>query len=712
MLNFEELNAQYADLWQRMQVRPERVEAINEIAKRLIGSKPRYQKVSEATGVPWFVLAVLHARETDGDFAKHLHNGDPLTARTINVPAGRPASGTPPFTWEESAIDALTIEPHALHLVKKWTIERTCFEIEKYDGFGYRIHHPQTKSPYLWSFSNIYERGKYLADGRFDPSAIDDHSGIMPLLQQMMKTDASIQFGAPAEAVAQTASALASGSTGDQVRELQTALGHLNFPVGNVDGIFGPRTSAAVLAFQSTRGLEATGAADSATQQALGLVPAPQERAAAIQESLRTLVEVLAAKGAPVAPAVPSSPAAPSDNVATVTIPLQISVSLAGLEKRIPIAVPPVTSPGAALPLPSPTPTPPSAVPGAPFPPLGGLGPPLPIDRGKRTVDLLFATTRKPELGSSGMFSGERNENLITYGTASVHVPGTHTPGNIELPKKVRLFSIVLYSQPRDRAVHFVIEGIAIMPADQWAARAASYEADEALVFVHGFNTSFEEAVYRNAQIVWDIKFKALPILFSWPSRGAVVDYKYDLDSALQSRFAFLEVLRVLQRRTNIKRFHVLAHSMGNVVVLEALASKSRSKGRDVAELIMAAPDLEHLHFKTLTTRVRAKRMTLYASALDKALAMSKWIAGNIPRAGDLMADGRPLVTPGIQSIDATAVGEELFGFNHSIFATTKSIMNDVALVLKNSGPPHERLAAEILEVPEGANSPDYWKYV
>ncbi len=301
--NFEALKSEYAELWRTMQVRPERADAVDRIARKLIGSKPRYDRVAQATGVPWAMIAVLHQRESDADFATHLHNGDPLTERTHHVPAGRPAHGNPPFSWEDSAVDALTMPDHALHLVKEWTIERASYEIEKYNGFGYRNNHPDVKSPYLWSFSTHYQRGKFVADGRFDADAVDQQCGTMPMLQRMMALDSSIRFGSEA-APSVDAVTLTIGSTGERVRALQSALAQLSLEVGEIDGEYGPITADAVRAFQGAHGLPATGVADQATLTALdgalkGGVPAGGLTAPDI---LRALIGALVSASRPSTP--------------------------------------------------------------------------------------------------------------------------------------------------------------------------------------------------------------------------------------------------------------------------------------------------------------------------------------------------------------------------------------------------------------------------
>jgi lysozyme family protein len=187
---FESLRADYAADWQRMVIKDSKRETVEAIARKLIKYKPRYQAVADKAGIPWFFIAVLHQRESDADFTTHLDNGDPLSARTYHVPAGRPRTGRPPFTWEDSAVDALTMQ--GLDKIKDWPIERLAFECEGYNGWGYHSH--GVPSAYLWSFSNIYRSGKYVADGVWSSSAIDAQCGTMPMLLTMSMLDSSVRF--------------------------------------------------------------------------------------------------------------------------------------------------------------------------------------------------------------------------------------------------------------------------------------------------------------------------------------------------------------------------------------------------------------------------------------------------------------------------------------------------------------------------------------
>jgi lysozyme family protein len=176
------LRQEYEQLYATLEIKSDRVDDADNIINRILNHKAEYKTVERETGVPWFFIAAIHSLESSLNFNTHLHNGDPLTAKTVHVPAGRPP-GNPPFTWTESAIDAL--EYNGTANWNDWGVAGTCYSFEKYNGWGYRIHHPEVKSPYLWSFSNHYTKGKYVADGHFDPNAVSQQCGGMVLLKRM-----------------------------------------------------------------------------------------------------------------------------------------------------------------------------------------------------------------------------------------------------------------------------------------------------------------------------------------------------------------------------------------------------------------------------------------------------------------------------------------------------------------------------------------------
>lgn len=177
------LKQEYVDLYKNCQIRSERLATVDTTINSLLSNKRRYKAVEKRSNVPWYFIAILHSLESSLNFNTHLHNGDSLTARTVQVPAGRPPMGNPPFSWEESAIDAL--ESAKLTTWNNWSIEGNCYSFEKYNGWGYRMFHSEVKSPYLWSFSNQYTKGKYKSDGRFDPDLVSQQCGAIVLLKRM-----------------------------------------------------------------------------------------------------------------------------------------------------------------------------------------------------------------------------------------------------------------------------------------------------------------------------------------------------------------------------------------------------------------------------------------------------------------------------------------------------------------------------------------------
>ena len=180
---------EYRHLFDTLEVRGARAVEVDRLVDQALELKPRYGNIGAPLGVPWFFIAAVHLRESSFRVDRHLHNGDPLTGRTIQVPAGRPADGEPPYTFEHSASDALTMKK--LHTVQDWSLPRLLYQLERYNGFGYRTR--GLPSPYLWSFSHHYLRGKFVADSKFDPAAVDKQCGTATLLRRLAERQ-EIQF--------------------------------------------------------------------------------------------------------------------------------------------------------------------------------------------------------------------------------------------------------------------------------------------------------------------------------------------------------------------------------------------------------------------------------------------------------------------------------------------------------------------------------------
>lgn len=182
----EELAREYRELFAKAAIRPERAGEVEALAARIgaLSRWSRYLAVGCRTGVPAHVVGILHSLESGLSFAGHLHNGDPLGARTVHVPARRPASGKPPFIWEESAVDALC--GSGLDRWRDWSAAGVAYVLERYNGFGSRNRRPSVKSPYLWSGTTAYLSGKYLADHVWSATAVSRQCGGMALLRALL----------------------------------------------------------------------------------------------------------------------------------------------------------------------------------------------------------------------------------------------------------------------------------------------------------------------------------------------------------------------------------------------------------------------------------------------------------------------------------------------------------------------------------------------
>ena len=179
--------AEYVAYWKKMVVDAAKAQAVDQLARAILTDKARYRSIERVTGVPWYMVSVIHQRESDRDWDTYLGNGQSIHRVTTIVPKGRGPFGS----FEAGAIDAFDYD--GLSRIKSWPIERCAYECERFNGMGYRGH--GVPSAYLWSWSNIYRGGKYVSDGVWSSSARDAQCGTMPILQTLAKLDPSIQFG-------------------------------------------------------------------------------------------------------------------------------------------------------------------------------------------------------------------------------------------------------------------------------------------------------------------------------------------------------------------------------------------------------------------------------------------------------------------------------------------------------------------------------------
>ena len=237
------LKKNYEDLYTCMKIRPDKLADVDNIVDKIVKEKYRYQVVGKPLGIPWYMIGIIHNMECGQRFTQHLHNGDPLTGKTTKVPKGRPKIGQPPFSWEKSAIDALTCKN--LDNVNDWSLTGILHELERYNGWGYRLHHPSVNSPYLWSCSNHYTEGKYTHDGKWSNTAVSEQIGGAVLLQRMEERN-EITLSPEIPSINKPFFTLSTEEAKPRVEDLQCFLNTFDEVTLVVDGIPGTNTSKAV----------------------------------------------------------------------------------------------------------------------------------------------------------------------------------------------------------------------------------------------------------------------------------------------------------------------------------------------------------------------------------------------------------------------------------------------------------------------------------
>lgn len=290
------------------------------------------------------------------------------------------------------------------------------------------------------------------------------------------------------------------------------------------------------------------------------------------------------------------------------------------------------------------------------------------------TIHRIFiATTRARSDNPLEFFSGERSPDL-SLAHVDVSVPPNHRVGQLERST----------SKSPDPQTNFVVFNPTLIETPQSfgsAIEKALLEhpagSRDVLVFVHGYNVNFSDAVLRVAQFVHDTKYQGVPVLFSWASRGRTVDYVYDINSALQARDRLIRLGGILSG-TDAEHFDIVAHSMGNLLTVEAmrqlqLQGKFNTSGR-LRRIILASPDIDIDLFRTQLTVFPEKERQFYVliSEDDRALELSRRLGGGISRVG--AADATKLAELGINVIDVTEISEK-GSINHSKFADSPAIV-------------------------------------
>lgn len=292
---------------------------------------------------------------------------------------------------------------------------------------------------------------------------------------------------------------------------------------------------------------------------------------------------------------------------------------------------------------------------------------------------IYLATNREPARDPGYIFSGDRNPDT-TYAFVDVSVPAVHKVGEIERAPNPSV---------ADPARYFTARRLGIFRSEQdyrqYLAKVIRERGGRALVFVHGYNTAFDDAVYRITQVAHDSGFPGAVILFTWPSAASVVDYLYDQNSVMVSRDALENLLRLVAD-AGATHIDLVAHSMGSLATMEALRqlaiTNDPNLGGKLADVILASPDIDADVFKSQIQRMGKPKMNMVilSSRNDRALDLSGLIAGRRERLGAVL-NAEEFAKLGVTVVDVTGMqaGDPL---NHTKFADNPALVKLLGVAL------------------------------
>lgn len=288
--------------------------------------------------------------------------------------------------------------------------------------------------------------------------------------------------------------------------------------------------------------------------------------------------------------------------------------------------------------------------------------------QGTKEVHILVATTRERADSEAQLYTAQRGKGL-DFGATTISIPPKHKPGTIEWPS----------SPPGDPQTDFVVREARFLDGNQAFLNELNKQVHQgggppknAFLFIHGYNTRLAEGAFRLAQISADNGQKSAPILFSWASGGYLTDYIYDTNSVTLARDGLQKVLMEVAR-SDAPQVTVLAHSLGNLLLLETLR-QMKLQGIDLLAnkkivVVMAAPDVDIDVFEYMITSLgyRANPIFVLISRDDRALRLSRELAGGKERVG-AVENQQKLADLGVIVIDLTDV-EAQDSTNHVKFA-------------------------------------------
>jgi esterase/lipase superfamily enzyme len=285
-----------------------------------------------------------------------------------------------------------------------------------------------------------------------------------------------------------------------------------------------------------------------------------------------------------------------------------------------------------------------------------------------RSSNIAFGSTR---------LSSPSGSYPLQLGVSEVTLPPNHLPGKLERP------SLLRFEWKEDDLKHVSLQKIDVLSDDDFFADLKAKQRESALVFIHGFNVRFDDALRRTAQLTSDLDYQGIPVLYSWPTSGKTVSYTED-EANVGWTVPHLEgFLLDLKRRANIQSIHVVAHSMGNralLGVVERLGSRGEAQGPLLSRVVMAAPDVDsqefHDRFSAGLQRI-AVATTVYGSSHDRALQLSKSLHGN-GRLGLVSEHFRSHAN--VEMIDTSPLDLSMLG--HSYYGDIPIVIDDIKAFL------------------------------
>jgi esterase/lipase superfamily enzyme len=320
-----------------------------------------------------------------------------------------------------------------------------------------------------------------------------------------------------------------------------------------------------------------------------------------------------------------------------------------------------------------------------------------PNAQGFATVRVFYGTNRAPtrETKPAQFYGGARGD--LQYGSLDVTIPRIHQEAQLETQPRWVEYTFAA-DQAAMRAQYVLLDKITPLDKSEFVRQLHQQISEsrfkDVFIFVHGYNNTFEDAARRTAQMAYDLDFDGTPMLYSWPSQGSATAYAVDEAAVGVSGRRLADFLETVVAQSGAQRIHLIAHSMGNRALIEALQTylaKRAPENRQhiFGQIVFTAPDVDRDYFTDVIPSLAgsAERVTLYASDNDYALRTSQFVHG-APRAGTA-GDDVIVKLAGLDSIDMSSVPADALG--HSYFAANSGAIYDIFRLLWRGDPPPQR---------------------